>query len=86
MLVYVKTYLCLAVKTFFEEHLPCCGILDYIRVNRKCFFFLFFFLEKMHVSISLSLELACIEHKGAPRGFGDLGRTAFYFQGVGEHW
>ena len=23
---------------------------------------------------------------GAPRGFGDLGRRAIYFQGAGEHW
>ena len=23
---------------------------------------------------------------GAPRGFGDLGRMAIYFQGAGEHW
>ena len=23
---------------------------------------------------------------GAPRGFGDLGRTAIYFQGAGQHW
>ena len=22
----------------------------------------------------------------APRGFGDLGRMAIYFQGAGEHW
>ena len=22
----------------------------------------------------------------APRGFGDLGRRAIYFQGAGEHW
>ena len=24
--------------------------------------------------------------KGPPRGFGDLGRMAIYFQGAGEHW
>ena len=24
--------------------------------------------------------------KWAPRGFGDLGRMAIYFQGAGEHW
>ena len=23
---------------------------------------------------------------GAPRGFGNLGRMAIYFQGAGEHW
>ena len=23
---------------------------------------------------------------GPPRGFGDLGRMAIYFQGAGEHW
>ena len=23
---------------------------------------------------------------GAPRGFGDLGKMAIYFQGAGEHW
>ena len=23
---------------------------------------------------------------GVPRGFGDLGRMAIYFQGAGEHW
>ena len=23
---------------------------------------------------------------GAPRGFGDIGRMAFYFQGSREHW
>ena len=23
---------------------------------------------------------------GAPRGFGDLGRMAIYFQGAWEHW
>ena len=23
---------------------------------------------------------------GHPRGFGDLGRMAIYFQGAGEHW
>ena len=23
---------------------------------------------------------------GVPRGFGDLGRRAIYFQGTGEHW
>ena len=37
----------------FEEHLPCCGILDYIRINRK------FVLRKS----LFSLELAGIEHK-----------------------
>ena len=25
------------------------------------------------------------EEDGAPRGFGDLGRRAIYFQGAGEH-
>ena len=25
-------------------------------------------------------------NKGAPRGFGDLGRMAIYFQGAEEHW
>ena len=24
--------------------------------------------------------------KGPPRGFGDLGRMAIYFQGAREHW
>ena len=27
-----------------------------------------------------------IYYYGAPRGFGDLGRMAIYFQGAGEHW
>ena len=26
------------------------------------------------------------KQKWAPRGFGDLGRMAVYFQGAGEHW
>ena len=26
------------------------------------------------------------EYKGPPRGFGDLGKIAIYFQGAGEHW
>ena len=27
-----------------------------------------------------------IAYLWAPRGFGDLGRRAIYFQGAGEHW
>ena len=51
LFVYVKTYLCLAVKTFSRSTYHV-----YIRVNRK------FILRKKHVSFSLSLELAGIEH------------------------
>ena len=31
------------------------------------------------------LSLNVILNIGAPRGFGDLGRRAIYFQGAGEH-
>ena len=36
-------------------------------------------LFSMHHKIVLKLK------KWAPRGFGDLGRRAIYFQGAGEH-
>ena len=32
-----------------------------------------------------SLRTTKVQTSGAPRGFGDLGRMAIYFQGAGEH-
>ena len=34
----------------------------------------------------MSLVVYIAQSMGPPRGFGDLGRMAIYFQGVGEHW
>ena len=36
--------------------------------------------------VPLILFLWNFTHLGPPRGFGDLGRMAIYFQGAGEHW
>ena len=38
--------------------------------------------QKLYVSQAHGSHGIC----GAPRGLGDLGRMAFYFQGAGEHW
>ena len=35
--------------------------------------------------ICCGIRLYAADYRG-PRGFGDLGRMAIYFQGAGEHW
>ena len=48
---------------------------------------IFFFIKYSLVScLCVILQFIHISHLWAPRGFGDLGRTAIYFQGAGEHW
>ena len=46
MLVFANKYLYLAIYFFFNDHLPCCGILDYIRAMRS-----FFEVEKNNVRL-----------------------------------
>ena len=46
--------------------------------------------KRMRRSLSIggssSVQWRKVERSGPPRGFGDLGRMAIYFQGAGEHW
>ena len=37
-------------------------------------------------SFGITLHFTRVCTVGAPRGFGDLGRMAIYYQGAGEHW
>ena len=59
MLVYIKTYLCLAVKTF-RETLTMLRDFRLYTCKQEVWFFR---KKKMHCSFSLSLELAGIENK-----------------------
>ena len=69
------------------------------QVLDSCFFVVFFLLffwkfKKGESFLKLKSHVDSADpdqtpHKcntGAPRGFGDLGRMAIYFQGAGEHW
>ena len=37
-------------------------------------------------NVTLKYNIGTELYIGAPKGFGDLGRMAIYFQGPGEHW
>ena len=55
-------------------------------INKRIFFKQALVFTKRRGYIKTDNRPTSFCHVGAPRGFGDLGRMAIYFQGAGEHW